>query len=70
MGPTDALLDEVEGAMGTLALLLSHGRELGAPVTLAIRAALAEVSVKLVAPPGSPTSAAEPRVDSRFDGGR
>ena len=47
-GPeADALLDEVQGAMGTLALLLSHGRELGAPETRVIRDALEKVAVKL-----------------------
>jgi GTP-binding protein EngB required for normal cell division len=47
-GPeADALLDEVRQATATLAKLLSHEGELGVPVTLAIRTALAEVSGKL-----------------------
>ena len=47
-GPeAEALLDEVREAVGTLAKLLSHGRELGEPVTLAIRGALEDVSGRL-----------------------
>src|SRR5262245_51544898 len=47
-GPeADALLDEVTAAMGTLAQLLSHGRELGAPETRAVESALEKVASKL-----------------------
>ena len=47
-GPeADALLDEVRAAAGTLTKLVSHGHELGEPVTRAVRTAVDEVTGRL-----------------------
>jgi len=47
-GPeADALLDEVRAATGTLAKLLAHSRDLGEPVTRAVRGVLEDVTGRL-----------------------